>query len=148
MKQNSVRPADEVIRIVNNYGNMIFRICVVILENKQDAEDAVQETVLRFMTKSADHMDSEHEKAWLIRTATNLCKDMKRYRLRHRHLNIDELNDYFEPESDRELIESVMSLPDKYKTVLHLYYMEGYHTEEIAVILNIRPEAVRKRLQY
>jgi RNA polymerase sigma factor (sigma-70 family) len=148
MGQNSVRPADEVTRIMNTYGNMIFRICLVILGNEHDAEDAVQDTVIRFMTKAPGLMDSEHEKAWLIRTATNLCKDMKRYSLRHRHLNIDDLNDYFAPESDRELIECVMSLPDKYKTILHLYYIEGYHTEEIAAILKIRPEAVRKRLQY
>lgn len=100
------------------------------------------------MTKAINVYDFEHEKAWLIRTATNVCKDMKRYRLRHSHINIDDLNDYLTNENDRELIESIMLLPDKYKTVIHLHYMDGYKAEEIAAILKISPEAARKRLQY
>ena len=148
MKHNSVRPAEDVDRIVNVHGTMIFRICLVILGNEHDAEDAVQETFLRFMTKAIKVHDFEHEKAWLIRTATNICKDMKRYRLRHNHINIDDLNDYLSQENDRKLIESVLLLPDKYKTIIHLYYMEGYKTEEVAAILKISPEAARKRLQY
>ncbi len=148
MMHSSVRPAEDVIRIVNNHGTMIFRICLVILGNDQDAEDAVQETFLRFMTKAIGVSDFEHEKAWLIRTASNICKDMKRYRLRHNHINIEDVDNYLSPESDRELIESILLLPDKYKTVIHLHYMEGYKTEEIAAILQISPETARKRLQY
>ena len=148
MIHNSIRPPEDVDRVVNMYGTMIFRICLVILGNEHDSEDAVQETFLRFMTKAIYVHDIQHEKAWLIRTATNICKDMKRYRLRHIHINIDDLNDYLSQESDRELIESTMLLPDKYKTVIHLHYMEGYKTEEIASILKISPETARKRLQY
>ncbi len=148
MKHNSVRPTEDVNRVVHRYGTMLFRICLVILGNEHDAEDAVQETFLRFMTKAWKVHEVEHEKAWLIRTATNLCKDMKRYRLRHNHMNIDDLNDYFTQESDKELFESILLLPDQYKTIIHLHYMEGYKTEEIAAVLKIRPETVRKRLQY
>lgn len=148
MMHGSIRPTKDVDRVVNMYGTMLFRICLVILGNEQDAEDAVQESFLRFMTKAINVHDFEHEKAWLIRTATNICKDMKRYRLRHTHINIDDLNDYLTKENDRELIESIMLLPDKYKTVIHLHYMEGYKAEEIATILKISPEAARKRLQY
>ena len=148
LKHYSVRPTEDVNRVVNLHGTMVFRICLVILGNEHDAEDATQETFLRFMTKATDVSDFEYEKAWLIRTSTNICKDMKRYRLRHNHINIDDLNDYLSQESEKEIIEAIMHLPDKFKSVIHLHYMEGYKTEEIATILKISPGTVRKRLQY
>lgn len=60
------------------YGNMLFRICMVYLGNKEDAEKAMQETFLKLMYKSPQFADDEHEKAWLIRISTNICKDMLR----------------------------------------------------------------------
>ncbi len=148
MYQKSVRPAEDVDRVVNMHGTMIFRICLVLLGNQHEAEDAVQETFLRFMKKAHGVNDFEYEKAWLIRTATNICRDMKRYRIRHNHVNLDELSEYISRESDKDLMEAIMLLPDKFKTIIHLHYMEGYKTEEIAAILKIRPETARKRLQY
>lgn len=148
MNRKSIRPMEDTDRVVNIHGTMILRICLVILGNQHDAEDAVQETFLRFITEANNVNDLEHEKAWLIRTATNICKDMKRYLIRHNHINLDDLSDYLFRESDKELMESIILLPDKYKTVIHLHYMEGYKTEEVAAILKISPDTARKRLQY
>ena len=61
---------------VEKYGDMLFRICFSILLNEADAEDALQETFIRYMTKAPLFSDSDHEKAWLIKVATNLCKNM------------------------------------------------------------------------
>jgi RNA polymerase sigma-70 factor (ECF subfamily) len=55
---------------VEKYSQMLFRICYSILNNKHDAEDALQETFLRYMLKAPLFKDSEHEKAWLIKVAT------------------------------------------------------------------------------
>ena len=75
----STEIAIDIDRIVDTYGNMLFRICLVILCNESDAEDAVQDTFIKYLSKSPTFNDSEHEKAWLITVATNRCKNMRRY---------------------------------------------------------------------
>lgn len=134
-------------RIIDTYGNMLFRICIVILCNKQDAEDVVQDTCIKYLTKAPLFYDTEHEKAWLITTATNHCKNMRRYNLIRKHMDISELQLYCKDEENYGLLDNLMKLPNKNKTVLLLYYVEGYKVEEIARILTITTSAVKKRLQ-
>ena len=78
---------------VEKYSQMLFRICYNILENKQDTEDAVQETFLKYMVKAPLFKDSDHEKAWLIKVATNISKNISRYNNRHAAENFDELRE-------------------------------------------------------
>ncbi len=132
---------------VEKYSRMLFRICYGILDNKADAEDALQETFLRYMTKAPQFKDSEHEKAWLIKVATNISKNMVRFNQRHAAANLDELREIGIGDNDRELFDLIMQLPPKYKIVLDLYYIEGYKANEIADITNSSPAAVRKQLQ-
>lgn len=127
---------------------MLFRICYSILCNKEDAEDAVQETFLKYMLKAPLFKDSDHEKAWLIKVATNVSKNMCRFNTRHAAENLDELRGIGISDDDRDLFRLIMSLPQKYKVVLDLYYIEGYKANEIAEITNTSPVTVRKRLQY
>ena len=149
MSIHSVRPSDdEIERIVNQYSNTLFRLCFTILCNNSDAEDAVSDTFLKFITKSSGFCEEEHEKAWLIKVATNICLDMRRFNKKHQYINFDDLSEYCKTESDNEILEEVLRLPEKYRLVIHLYYIEGYKTEEISKILSISPAAVRKRLQY
>lgn len=133
---------------VEKYSQMLFRICYGILCNKQDAEDAVQETFLRYMTKAPLFRDSDHEKAWLIKVATNISKNMCRFNTRHATENLDELRSIGVRDDDKDLFELIMHLPSKYKIVLDLYYIEGYKANEIAEITGSSPVTVRKRLQY
>ncbi len=133
---------------VEKYSRTLFRISYSILENEHDAEDAVQEAFIRYMTKSPLFRDSEHEKAWLIRVTTNISKNMARFRMHQAQSSILQLNDIGVAEDDKGVIEAVMHLPVKYRTVLDLYYIEGYKANEIASILGISAAAVRKRLQY
>lgn len=133
---------------VKKYSQMLFRICYSILGNKQDAEDALQETFLRYMLKAPLFKDSDHEKAWLIKVATNISKNMCRFNNRHAAENLDELRGIGVKDSDRDIFELIMNLPSKYKIVLDLYYIEGYKANEISKIINVSPVTVRKRLQY
>lgn len=127
---------------------MLFRICYGILCNKEDAEDALQETFLKYMLKAPLFESSEHEKAWLIKVATNISKNMSRFNAKHANENLDELRSIGIRDDDREIFELIMHLPAKYKIVLDLYYIEGYKANEIADITNTSPVTVRKRLQY
>ncbi|MED3797366.1 RNA polymerase sigma factor [Lysinibacillus capsici] len=134
-------------RIVDKYGNMLFRMCLVILCNENDAEDVVQDTFITYLTKSPPFNDSEHEKAWLITIATNRCKNMRRYNIIRKHMDINDLQLYCKDVENYGLIEHLMRLPNKHKIVLLLYYVEGYKVDEIAKILGIATSAVKKRLQ-
>lgn len=137
----------DVERIVETYGNMLFSICLVILCNEKDAEDVVQETFITYLTKSPNFNDSEHEKAWLIKIATNRCKNMRRYNFIRKHIDINDLQLYSKNDKNHELLDHLMRLPTKNKVVLLLYYVEGYKVDEIAKILTITTSAVKKRLQ-
>lgn len=134
--------------VVEKYSKMLFRICYVMLCNEADAEDMVQETFLRYFTKAPAFSTEEHRKAWLIKVATNLCKNALRFRMRHETVNIDGIRNVGVSDSDVGIFESIMELPPKYKIVMDLYYIEGYRIKEISDITGATPTAIRKRLQY
>lgn len=62
-------------------------------------------------------------------------------------MDMEELEQYCSEPEEAEVLKEVMLLPTKYKTVIHLYYIEGYKIEEIAGILKISESAVKKRMQ-
>ena len=131
---------------VTKYSDMLYKICIVILCNEQDAQDAIQDTFCRYLEKRPEFRDEEHEKAWLIRVATNICRDMIRFRLRHPKVYIDELEDSLAAPEHRETLRELLELPLKQKTVVYLHYVEGYQVKEIADILGITEGAVKMRL--
>lgn len=133
--------------IVAEYGDMLFRICLVMLCNDQDAQDAVQDTLCRYMEHAPQFRGVEHERAWLIKVAANRCRDVHRGRLRHPTVSLDEVSPYCEMPEQSGVLAALMKLPDKLKTVIYLHYIEGYKTEEIAEMLGITVNAVKKRLQ-
>lgn len=137
---------DELENKFDNYGNMIYKICLVILCNHYDAEDALQKTFLRYVEKKPIFKDREHEKAWFIVVATNICKDMLRFKNRHILLNLSDYEQYSINEEEFNILEQILSLPLKYKTIIHLYYIEGYKINDIARILKISQSAVKTRL--
>lgn len=129
------------------YSNMLFKICLVILGNEQDAQDAVQDTFYRYLSVRPVFSDGEHQKAWFIRVAVNICRDMQRFRQRHPKVSLDWMEDYYESPGDRSIMEELLRLPHRLKTVVYLHYIEGYQIKEIASVLNISESAVKKRLQ-
>lgn len=137
----------EIRELVENYGSMIFRIAYCILSNKDDAEDAVQDTLMKYMTKAPEFNDEEHRKAWLIRVAANTSKNMFKLRLRRNSLSLEEIKSAGISENDFETFEIISGLPARYKPVMTLHYAEGYKCSEIAEILGISEDAVKKRLQ-
>ena len=147
MTEPSVRPADEIEKTIEQYVDMLYRLCVIILKNESDAEDAVQETVLKLYRKSPSFQDEEHKKAWLIRVATNQCRDLLRFRLRHPQLEEEQLEKIGTESPDSGILEALSELPEKYRIVLTLYYVEECSIKEIAKIICRTTSAVKMRLQ-
>ena len=133
--------------IIEKYGDSLFRIGVMILGNKQDAEDVLQEVFIKYMQKAPKFVDEAHKKAWLFRCTHNLCKDLLRFRKRHKQENIDALQLEYMMEEDKVVLEEMMALASKYKEVLLLYYLEGYKISEIATMMKSSPNTIRKRLE-
>ncbi len=149
MDNLSLRPNDEEIEnTVNTYSNMLFRLCFTMLRNNQDAEDVVSDVFMKYISEKRDFADEEHKKAWFISVATNRCRDMLKFYKIRRHLNLDDAMEYCGTNDDFEILSELLNLPEKYRTVIHLHYIEGYKTAEIAKMLDVSPSAVRKRLQY
>ncbi len=144
--KGTIRTKEEIEKIYSTYGDMIYRICFSYMKNDADTEDIVSETFIQLIHKSPSFVNDEHEKAWLIRVATNLCKNSLKH-WRRRCIDIDSANVISDScNMIDETMELVLTLSDKYKTVVYLYYYEGYNTEEIARILKKPSSTVRNHL--
>lgn len=133
--------------MVIRYSNMLFKVCLVILGNEQDVQDAIQDTFYRYLCIHPEFADEEHEKAWLIRVAVNISKDMRRFQQRHPKVSMEQLENYSISKEEGGILEELLALPYKLKIVVYLHYIEGYQINEIASMLNISASAVKKRLQ-
>lgn len=136
---------DEYIRhIVEENSPSMHKAAYALLGNKADAEDAVQEAFVKFFEKKPILKDEDHTKAWLLRVTINLSKNMLKAASRQ---NLPVTEDIpFEKEETDELLRCVLTLPERYRSVIHLYYYEGYSIKEIALILKLPSATVGTRL--
>lgn len=137
----------EVNRILQTYGDALYRTAYLLLGNPHDVQDILQETLLRYMEKAPAFVSADHEKAWLLRVSANCCKDLLRFQKRHSCLDLDGLKEQIPGPKDQRLMLELYDLPVKWKTVLILHYFEGYSVREIGTILGITEAAAKKRLQ-
>ena len=134
------------IETYNRHVDMVYRVCYSFMKNQTDAEDMVQETFLRLLSNQKKFADERHEKAWLIVTASNLCKDTLKKWWRTNE-NIDDYPDLPQKTNGSSAVmEAILSLSDDYKTAVYMYYYEGYSTAEIAQFLGCPDATVRSRL--
>ena len=101
-KKKKIPPDAE--RAMEEYGNSLYRLCSVMTGNREDAQDAVQDCFLRYITKAPDFSDSEHEKAWLIRVASNICHDILRSRKRASFVSLDEIRNLGTSEDNAQIL--------------------------------------------
>lgn len=134
--------------VVRRYSNMIYGIALSQLKNIQDAEDALQNTFFTYFKKNERFKNEEHRKAWLIRVALNCCKQIIVYNRKHYSISIDDVNIsvQLKTEEDNLVYNAVISLPEKLKTVIYLYYFEELSAKRIAGILKISEANVFMRL--
>ena len=141
------RIAENAGRMLDQYGDGILRLAYSYLHNMSDAEDVVQETLIKYM-KTAPAFESEaHEKAWLLRVASNISKNKIDY---NKVRQADELDERLAAEEREDLSfvwEAVKNLPDNMREVIHLFYHEGYSTKEIASMLKRNESTVRSDLK-
>lgn len=133
-------------QILDTYGDTILRYAYSYLHNRSDTEEVLQDTLIQFLKTRPVFESDEHEKAWLLRVAGNLCKN----RLKYNSLRqTDELREELIAEQREDLSfiwDAVQALPVQYREVIHLFYREGYSTREISQILGRKEATIRSDL--
>ncbi len=130
------------------YGDLLYRVAFAQLANDADAQDAVQDAFIKYMTKSPHFTDEAHEKAWLIRVTMNHCHDMTRRNKNHSFHPLSEASHVESEEQHgyREWLERIHRLPDLYRSIIILHCLEGFSLQETADSLGISLSAAKMRL--
>ena len=136
---------EEFLKIYHRHVDTVYRICFSFMKNSSDTEDMVQETFLKLLSSGKRFESENHEKAWLIVTASNACTDVLK-RWWRKNQDIAECEALAAPFEVDGILSAVLNLPDNYKTAVFLYYYEGYSTPEIAKMLDCPQSTVRSRL--
>ena len=134
-------------RLLDVHGDSVLRMAYSYMHNMQDAEDILQETLIRYMQAAPEFENETHARAWLLRVAANLSKNRIEY---NRYRMADELNEELVAEEREDLSfvwEAVKSLPVTYRETIHLFYREGFKTAQIAEILGEKESTVRSHLK-
>lgn len=142
----TVSISQQAAQILDTYGDTILRYAYSYLHNQSDTEEVLQDTLIQFLKTRPVFESDEHEKAWLLRVAGNLCKN----RLKYNSLRqTDELREELIAEQREDLSfiwDAVQALPVQYREVIHLFYREGYSTREISQILGRKEATIRSDL--
>ncbi|MCM1286729.1 MAG: RNA polymerase sigma factor [Clostridium sp.] len=130
---------------VNKYADDLFKIAFRYVCNKDDAEDIVQETFLKYLKHYKELQSEEHRKYWLMRVAINKSRDLLKS---FWHKNITELEDKYisKDVGDSAVLHYVNCLKADDKIVIQLYYLDGYSIKEIAQILKKNESTIGNRL--
>lgn len=129
--------------IVDAYADLLFRIALQYTGIRQEAEDIVQETFLA-MLKKLPFESMLHAKRWLIKVTINKCKDYFKS-ARRKNLPLDEKMNATYVENHEDL-EELNRLDPLDRSIIYLFYYEGYSTKEIASMVGKTRNAVNIRL--
>ena len=148
MKIKSDMNENDIRKLINAYGDTVYKIAFSYCKNRADAEDVYQEVFIKYFQHTELFESNTHEKAWLIRVTINCSKSFLRSSWYKRIIPFEDNQEGFVYiEENNDLLNAVLELPVKYREVIHLYYYEGYSTKEIASALTRRETTIRTQLQ-
>lgn len=133
--------------LLDRHGESILRLAYSYLHNQSDAEDILQDTLIQYLRTSPTLESPAHEKAWLLRVAGNLSKNLLRAQGYRQADQLEETLVAQEREDLSYVWDAVKALPVPYREAIHLFYYEGYSTAQIAQILDQKESTVRSRLK-
>lgn len=132
--------------LIAEYGDMVYRLAISRVKNKEEAEDVFQEMFLKVYEKMPEFVSKENEKYWLIRVTINISKNVLTTAWHRKVGPLEEEITFKEPEI-AEVYFEVLKLPLRYRTIIQLFYYEDLTIEEISGIMKINPNTVKTRLK-
>lgn len=149
MEGNNIARAE---RAYDTYAAQLYRVAYSLLQSRESAEDAVQDAFARYLSHSGSFRDGEHEKAWLIRVTINRCRDLQRAGAVRAYTPLEDV--LHQPDmggqehlEGQPVLQAILKLPEKYRTVLVLHGLEGQPVDLIAKELLLTPSAVKMWLK-
>lgn len=135
------------IQLIENHKISLYKTAKSYLKNEDDVADVMQDTILSAFEHMEDLKSVRYFKTWITRILINQCNDLLRQRKRCVLVEWAEDVRIVTPENDRGFYELLEELPENYRTIFLLYYGEGFHTKEIAQILEMNENTVKSRLK-
>ena len=134
--------------MAEKYKDMVYRLALNYYRNPADADDTVQDVLIKLYTADRQFQSEEHLRNWLIRVTINECKNVLRTPWKRWTVSWEDIaaTTAFESPQESELLFSVLSLPEKHRVVLYLFYYESLSVKEIAQLMNLHESAVTTRL--
>lgn len=133
--------------VYERYKDMVYRIAFTYMKNRQESEDVLQDVFLKLYTMERKFDGEEHRRRWLIRVTVNLCKNRLNLFWNTRRCSLEMIGEIADSPGSGDVIAAVLELPEKPRTAVYLYYVEGYKCKEIAEILQIKESTVKMRLK-
>lgn len=140
--------ASAFVELMESQKSTLYKVARSYLHNDADAADAISETVLACFEKLDTLRQPQYFRTWLVRILIRKCQDMLRER--RRSVSLDEITEVGRDEPGHARVEFLAlldSLDEKYRTVLLLYYGEGFSVGEIAQAMELKVETVKTRLK-
>lgn len=133
----------DVINVIEEYSNMVYRIAIMKVKTKEEAEDIYQEVFFKLSQKMPKFKSEEHKKAWLIRVTINISNNYLKSAWKRKVIELDENMQAKEVDDISNVYSEVSKLPEDYKIVIYLYYYEGYKVSEISNILEKNENTIK-----
>lgn len=135
------------LQIYERYKNTVYSVIFNYVKNTEDTADLMQDVFISLMNADVLFMSDEHMKAWLIRVASNKCKNFLRGKKHISDAPLPEDISYETSESNNDLLKIVLTLPEKYRIPIHLFYYEEYDIKQIAAVLDEPEGTIKVRLK-
>ncbi len=133
---------EEIKNMIEKYSGLVYKVAITRSGNIENAEDVFQEVFVKYSQKMPKFENEEHEKAWFIRVTINLTKNLHNQAWNRKTVPLEETIQ-FEEKEEENIFQIVSTLPQNYRTVVYLFYYEGYKIKEISKILKTREGTIK-----
>ena len=133
---------EKIKNVIEKYSDIVYKIAITRTGSIENAEDIFQEAFIKYSKKNPNFENEEHEKAWFIKVTINLTKNLHNEAWNRKTTPLED-NIKFENKEEEDVFSAVNQLPQNYKTVIYLFYYEGYKVKEISKIMNTREGTIK-----
>lgn len=133
---------------LTDYADISYRVAISYCKNRYDAEDVVQNVLIKLLQSDTEFEDDTHVRKWVVRVTVNECKSLWRSFWKKNVSSLEETAqaEQFSSPEKSDLYDACCSLSPKYRIVIHLYYYEEYSIKEISKLLGIKETTIQTRL--